>query len=161
VGTPSIADALGIRTGGEPWWREAACAGQPWSIFFHEKGSQRDASTVFDDRAKRICARCPVRRQCLEDAYQAEGVQETIARNQAKPQTRAGRPREKALPIGVYGGATAEERWAKDLVHLDDCPRTGCPECRPVADRIDLLAEQLSKQAPRFLRTTESITPLG
>lgn len=63
------------------------------------------------------------------------------------------------MPVGIYGGATAEERWAKQIVHLDRCPRTGCSACRPVAERIDLLEAQLFRQAPRFLTATEQITP--
>ena len=158
---PSIASALGIRTGGDPWWRRAACAGQPWSLFFHEGGSNKSDDTIFADRAKRVCIQCPVRRPCLEDALEAESEQiDTVARNRSAPQFNAGRPREKRLAVGVVGGATARERWARDVAHADDCPG-GCKGCRPVADRVAILEGRLVSQSPRLLLRTESMTPLA
>ena len=152
----SIADALGIQSsGGAPWYRRAACAGHPLSLFFPDRGSNHSAEpTLQEDRAKRVCVRCPVRRECLEDAYHAEGEQvNVIARNAKAPQIRDVHTREKALPVGVYGGTTPAERWAKDVVHTDDCKRrTDCKGCQPVQKRIALLEERLSRQVPRFLR---------
>jgi hypothetical protein len=173
VDQKSIASALGIQHGGDPWWRRAACIGQPWAIFFHEAGSQRGSTSILDDRAKRICVRCPVRRQCLEDAYQAESSQQTIARNAARtqgPWFKASRS-ERQLPIGVFGGTTPKERWDDTAIHHPDCKqheehenysfsRDPCRGCRPIHERIALLEERLSKQAPRFLRSSEKIVPL-
>jgi len=45
----------------QPWWERAACLGRDADCFFPEKGgSTRDA--------KRICAGCEVRLECLEYA---------------------------------------------------------------------------------------------
>jgi WhiB family redox-sensing transcriptional regulator len=49
-------------------WRESAvCAGVDPELFFPAKGDAYAAS-----RARRICAACPVRMECLEDALQRE-----------------------------------------------------------------------------------------
>lgn len=55
------------------------------------------------------------------------------------------RETERALPVGIYGGCTADERWAKDLVDL------------PIADRVAILDQRLRDQAHRFLLASESV----
>lgn len=66
-------------------WRErAACRGTDLTVFFPE-GSGRNASV--DPEAARLCARCPVRRDCLE-AELAKGL----------PQ------------FGWFGGKSADDR---------------------------------------------------
>ena len=51
------------------WQFEAACRGEDSSLFFapnyFERKEQKDAREA---RAKAICARCPVRAECLEYA---------------------------------------------------------------------------------------------
>jgi WhiB family transcriptional regulator, redox-sensing transcriptional regulator len=48
--------------GHEPWVEQAACRGQPTSLFFPEKGQHaREA-------IKRFCENCPVRRECFDYA---------------------------------------------------------------------------------------------
>ncbi|MDB5168599.1 MAG: hypothetical protein JWO55_857 [Candidatus Saccharibacteria bacterium] len=45
----------------DPWQAQALCARVDYELFFPEKGgSARDA--------KKVCARCPVREQCLDAA---------------------------------------------------------------------------------------------
>jgi WhiB family redox-sensing transcriptional regulator len=45
----------------DPWQTQALCARVDYELFFPEKGgSARDA--------KKVCARCPVRKQCLDAA---------------------------------------------------------------------------------------------
>lgn len=46
-----------------PWRRRAACRDEDINLFFADRG---DSATV--RKAKAICARCPVRRQCLDSA---------------------------------------------------------------------------------------------
>lgn len=46
---------------GTTWMAEASCRDQPPATFFPEDGGGVEA-------AKRVCARCPVREQCLEFA---------------------------------------------------------------------------------------------
>lgn len=67
------------------WAERAACAGMDTNLFFPPPGREGHVWTV---RAKKICARCAYRRECLEWAYELE---------------RGGR-------WGIYGGATARER---------------------------------------------------
>lgn len=66
------------------WWQSAACNTADPDIFFpvsaHGPGREDTA------RAKAICARCPVRRQCLQFALATHQVD------------------------GVWGGTTEEER---------------------------------------------------
>ncbi|HEX9991619.1 MAG TPA: WhiB family transcriptional regulator [Acidimicrobiales bacterium] len=64
------------------WWDDAACAGEDTDLFFPTRG---DTSAL--RAAKAICARCPVRERCLEDAL-------------AAPLDRC----------GVFGGTTSKER---------------------------------------------------
>ena len=50
------------------WTEEAACAGQDTNLFFSERDLTLNAA------AKRVCAACPVRINCLRDAV-ARGEQ--------------------------------------------------------------------------------------
>lgn len=61
------------------WMRWASCAEVEPDLFFPEAGSPGAA-------AKRVCARCPVRRRCLRAAI------------------------ERGEEFGVWGGLTAAER---------------------------------------------------
>jgi WhiB family transcriptional regulator, redox-sensing transcriptional regulator len=68
------------------WQLEAACRGMDSGVFFHPDRERGEAREVREADAKRICATCPVRLQCLEHAL---------------------RVRE---PYGVWGGRTEHER---------------------------------------------------
>jgi hypothetical protein len=59
----SIRERLGFQSGSglDPWHRQAACAGYPLSRFYEELGSEKRERGVGDPKAKRVCARCPVR----------------------------------------------------------------------------------------------------
>lgn len=73
-----------MRHGAEEWMERAACRGRPTSLFFSE-----DESDVRE--AQRICAFCPVRRECLDYAIVNH------------------------IPDGVWGGLDERERrrWAR------------------------------------------------
>jgi WhiB family redox-sensing transcriptional regulator len=64
------------------WAARAACQGQDLALFFSDAEQKVR-------QAKAICAACPVRRECLDEALRAEGT---------------------SLGDGVFGGLTAEER---------------------------------------------------
>ncbi len=66
----------------EKWQDDALCAQIGTEMFFPEKGE-----SAFD--AKKICAACPVRRQCLEYALAMD-----------------------ENPAGVWGGTSRRERFA-------------------------------------------------
>jgi WhiB family redox-sensing transcriptional regulator len=68
------------------WAPLAACAGKDSNIWFPE--SDRASATEAVQKARRICLLCPVRKECLEWAF--ENVHSTVE--------------------GVYGGTTGEER---------------------------------------------------
>ncbi|MGW7201266.1 WhiB family transcriptional regulator [Streptomyces chryseus] len=57
-------------TRGRSWWAHAACAGSDVdpNIFFPPRGKGR--GDEYTSAAKRVCARCPVRRSCLEAALE-------------------------------------------------------------------------------------------
>ncbi len=61
------------------WWQSARCRRTDPEVFFPEKGKPTRP-------AKSICARCPVRAECLEEALAAGYV------------------------AGVWGGLSAQER---------------------------------------------------
>ncbi len=182
----NIAETLGIN-GDDRWDKRAACAGQPVELFFRERGSGHTGVelTIQDMRAKRICARCPVRRQCLTETIKAEGPQHQVARNAARgggswaatPETMA---TERHLPAGIFAGTTPAERWSPDVIHADGCGgkckcspvrghatvhenwcRGTCRGCRPIADRIAILERRLESQSSQFLLKSETIAPLG
>ena len=177
---PTLADALGILATDDPWWQRAACAGYPLSLFFSERGSNHSPElTTHELRGKRVCARCPVRRECLTETIRAESPQKVIARNAARPQgswVAFGRA-ERQLPIGCFGGTLPTERWADDVIHLADCKRSctcastrkgthgpsckRCQGCRRLPERIEILERRLQSQSPKFLLKSEKITPLG
>ena len=93
-----------------------------------------------DARAKRICARCEVRRECLTEALTNEQATTSIVRNVRLP-----KPSERALPVGIWGGQNAEERHAKDLEHL------------PIPERVDLLEARFHEMSPRWLTASERV----
>jgi WhiB family redox-sensing transcriptional regulator len=70
------------------WQLQAACRGLDSEVFFHPDGQRGAARAEREQRAKQICASCPVIAQCREHALQ---VRE---------------------PYGVWGGLTEDERDA-------------------------------------------------
>lgn len=69
---------------GAHWWDFAACLGTDTEAFFPARGG----SITYP---KRLCRRCPVTAQCLEDALEFEA-------------THVGGP------VGVWGGLSPDER---------------------------------------------------
>lgn len=75
----------------EPWTLEACCRGRT-DLFFRDDVSEKNGQLVETEKilqAKTICARCPVRRQCLEYAFESEDGE---------------------FRSGIYGGMTGQER---------------------------------------------------
>ena len=68
------------------WQFEGACRTTSPEVFFHPEGERGPARRRRDERAKQVCARCPVLEQCRTHAL---AVRE---------------------PYGVWGGMTEEER---------------------------------------------------
>jgi len=76
----------------QAWHARAACHDAPTDLFYSEAGSRRDdglSDLVTLGRPQRVCARCPIRRECLADALRAE--QGTLA-------------------FGVWGGVGPRDR---------------------------------------------------
>ena len=70
------------------WQLRAACRDLDSAVFFHPERERGPAKTHRDQRAKQVCAPCPVIEDCRRYALQ---VQE---------------------PYGVWGGLTVDERAA-------------------------------------------------
>ena len=68
------------------WQLQAVCRGMDSEVFFHPEGQRGAARTDREQRAKAICATCPVMQQCRDHAL---AVRE---------------------PYGVWGGLTEDER---------------------------------------------------
>lgn len=112
------------------WMRHAACAGMDTDLFFPERGDVAKANA-----ARRICAACPVRTQCLEWAI--------------APETRA--------EAGVFGGKTIRERrqitgvgWgrvAKEHGTRATMRTCDCAECQARLARHRRDANALKEQA--------------
>ncbi|MFD8845505.1 WhiB family transcriptional regulator [Streptomyces pseudogriseolus] len=134
------------------WAARAACQGQDLALFFSD-AEQKVA------QAKQICAACPVRRECLDEALRAEGA---------------------SIGDGVFGGLTADERTELALARATEQaaaqgqappqPRTGR---RPApcgtrsayqrhvkkGEPIDDACRAANTAADRRLRTTGSTRP--
>jgi WhiB family redox-sensing transcriptional regulator len=70
------------------WQRHAACRDLDSSTFFHPDGERGVSRQNREDRAKAICAGCPVRLQCLDHSLRVEE------------------------PYGIWGGVAESERQA-------------------------------------------------
>ncbi len=91
--TASLGDMVGAPAFDPDWSAQAACAGEDPDIFFPDSpGGGVGTDEVALSKARRICADCPVRVDCLREA---------VKRNHAK---------------GVFGYLTQYERTA--LVNL-------------------------------------------
>lgn len=118
----------------EGWLLRAACA-QGWvdpDIFFPELTSaekkwinQYGGFAASERKAKAVCARCPVRAECLTLMYESGQKQ------------------------GVWGGTLPRERNRQQIRHADTCNlRCGVKRgCRPVQDRVRVLLEEMEEQA--------------
>lgn len=76
------------REGDWDWVTRAACRGADTAIFYHPENERGPSRTRRQQRAKAVCARCPVAEKCLRWALAARE------------------------PYGVWGGLSAEEREA-------------------------------------------------
>jgi hypothetical protein len=119
-----------------PWKERAACLGQSADLFHPEAGSDDGpAHQVREDRARRYCAQCPVRRPCLKETLTYETGYTTDRLH-------------RLLPVGIYGGLNPSERWDKRVKHL------------PLPERVEALeALFVLRIAPRLLAPGESVVP--
>jgi hypothetical protein len=132
-----LATALGIRLDDKDAWRDrAACRGMPVEAFFVEVSSKdRNAepgSVPAEARALRVCARCPVMADCLEDGLRWEAGS-------------VGRRKGHAV-VGVFGGSTAGMRKDRRLRGLSIEQRKGA-----------LLHWSRSTVLPNLLAPTETL----
>jgi WhiB family redox-sensing transcriptional regulator len=70
------------------WHARAACAGNGSPEWWYAESGRAETNAIFEDKAKRICADCPVRALCLTEALRT------------------------GEPYGIWGGYTPEERRA-------------------------------------------------
>ena len=68
------------------WQDHARCSGEDLVLFYGEDGEQRPEREVREAKAKRICRGCPVKTECLTEAFR------------------------EAPQFGVWGGMTPDER---------------------------------------------------
>jgi WhiB family redox-sensing transcriptional regulator len=76
------------------WQNAAACRYGPLDLFFGPEGEQQHEKPSREAAAKKICARCPVRAACLDDAV-TNGIR-----------------------FGVFGGTGEDERQAIRRTYL-------------------------------------------
>lgn len=69
------------------WELDAACAGLDTALFYQADNERGASVRRREQKAKAVCARCPVIRECLKTA---------LANNE---------------PYGVWGGMSVEERF--------------------------------------------------
>jgi hypothetical protein len=135
------------------WQTRAKCAELDMAekgvldMFYPETGSDKsEAKTLsLHRRAKRFCAMCPVRQQCLEAALEyEEGRWDETKGRWAR-----------LLPYGVWGGHTAQKRHMGEIKHLPECPRQGCRGCRSIPNRVKLLEELFQGEIATLLTRKE------
>lgn len=95
----------------EEWKTESACRSHPEVDFFPDRGEDTDA-------AKRICAGCTVRRECLTYALTT--------------------PRERN---GIWGGTSGRERRKLTLASIEGCPLP------PIVYTAEAIAATRAKQS--------------
>jgi WhiB family transcriptional regulator, redox-sensing transcriptional regulator len=61
------------------WVRQAACKTAGPLLFIDSTGESKKARTAREGRAKAICARCPVRAQCLDYALGPPGQPQPVS----------------------------------------------------------------------------------
>lgn len=76
------------------WWADARCRTVGPDVMVHD--AERGVAAAYDAQAKKVCAACRVRAECLAFALEMEAGYSTPFR------------------AGVYGGLTARERYALD-----------------------------------------------
>lgn len=94
------------------WTADAACRnysspGAPWSWMFADEVAERPEGTEYEwpDKvlqAMAVCAGCPVRRECLQEAYETE--------QQQSVEWWSGEPVESDRRFGVRGGLPGRQR---------------------------------------------------
>ena len=70
------------------WQDAAACRDEPLDLFFGPEGEQQHEKPERETAAEKVCARCPVRAACLDDAVTS------------------------GIRFGVFGGTGEDERRA-------------------------------------------------
>lgn len=112
------------------WEKQAACAGKPTEMWFPEVSSnarRTKAAIAVENRARRTCALCPVRSECLTEAVKRQEE------------------------YGIWGGTMPHERRA--VAHNVQCvPGTranpnACTGCRPVGEQVDILLRKATVYA--------------
>jgi hypothetical protein len=126
------------------WAERAACMNLPTSMFYPESGSRREPSPD-EARAKRVCARCPVRKECLDYALTNESKSVFIRTGMVG--THQADISIKSRAWGIWGGHTAAERRHIEVRHTDDCDRQGHSACRPIHKQVQLLEELFASRA--------------
>ena len=122
------------------WRAQAACAGEPVNKWFPELGSRRDDPKSFNSwrPALRVCARCPVRRECLTEALGWEEPHYSLERGKWL----------RSKPSGIWGGQGESSRHEHSIVHLSTC-QGACRGCRPISERVELLEARFKATAWR------------
>ena len=78
------------------WRKQAECVGEPTELFFSERPSEMD-------KAKAICARCPVRSECVTEGLALghrydQGIRGGLSANIRNRTLRRGKPYRKYRP---------------------------------------------------------------
>jgi hypothetical protein len=138
----------------DDWRADARCANLGMKdkavldLFYPDVGSNKTArfSAMLHRRAKRVCAKCPVRKPCLEDALSHE-------EGRTDPATGIWT---RKLAYGVWGGHTPQDRHMRNIRHYPECVcKRPYPGCRPISERVELLEELFMGEIARHLTPDE------
>ncbi|HLE80221.1 MAG TPA: WhiB family transcriptional regulator [Dehalococcoidia bacterium] len=125
------------------WYERAACKGRRSSLFFAEQGSRKKARLAAERIAKRICARCPVRKDCLISALSNEKIPMPLDDTRTLYYD----------TWGIWGGTNRRERDATR--HLKRCKDRFCRGCRSMRERVRLLESGFQRQVKAWFLLAE------
>jgi hypothetical protein len=139
------------------WSDRAACNDLPTSMFYPDRGSRHWEPPPDEKRAKRVCARCPVRTECLTYALTIES--EALVIGSGIKGTHQATITIKPRAWGIWAGHTSKERTLLGIRHTDDCDQKGHGWCRPIPEQVELLEERFRSRAhiTRILMPDEEV----
>lgn len=127
------------------WRNRAACAGCPAEWFYDERGG------TYNPRAVALCASCPVRAECYEDAIQTEGqhrLDNVFGYRGGAPAIERVREIKRRRAEGWQPDAATQREadlaWLAEWRARQARPPTGQPDARWGHDRIAVRLREVS-----------------
>lgn len=96
------------------WMKQASCKGETTSIFFPSEDEKTLDRKIRETKAKAICAKCPVQRQCLIAGDEEEGIWGGLTEAE-----RSGKHRRRKLLRPIVHNVEANQDDANPWIAID------------------------------------------